>query len=236
MLAEGKAGRPALPAGRYVKYALGEILLVVVGILIALQVNNWNVNLRLRALEEQSLKNLKIDLALQKEIIQEQLDFEGEIMGAVDSCFMLLVAKMDVGTLDVLLERLSERKTFVENRVTFESLRSMGESSLITNADLRNEIVRYYQSLDYTRSVINNNNLLRVNSQFGTFVVNNVLGLRLDEEGNLDLNYKIGPEQRFTLKKQLEGRKYSSTNNVEKCHILMDRTRALIELIDIELK
>ena len=29
-------------AGRYLKYAVGEIVLVVIGILIALQVNNWN--------------------------------------------------------------------------------------------------------------------------------------------------------------------------------------------------
>ena len=28
--------------GKYYKYAIGEILLVVIGILIALQVNNWN--------------------------------------------------------------------------------------------------------------------------------------------------------------------------------------------------
>jgi hypothetical protein len=38
----GKTGKPALPAGRYFKYAIGEIILVVVGILIALQINNWN--------------------------------------------------------------------------------------------------------------------------------------------------------------------------------------------------
>mgnify|MGYP000731225644 CR=1 FL=1 len=28
--------------GRYLKYAIGEIILVVIGILIALQINNWN--------------------------------------------------------------------------------------------------------------------------------------------------------------------------------------------------
>ena len=28
--------------GKYIKYALGEILLVMIGILLALQVNNWN--------------------------------------------------------------------------------------------------------------------------------------------------------------------------------------------------
>jgi hypothetical protein len=30
--------------GKYIKYALGEIILVVIGILIALQINNWNEN------------------------------------------------------------------------------------------------------------------------------------------------------------------------------------------------
>lgn len=40
--AKATAGRPASPVGRYFKYAIGEILLVVIGILIALQINNWN--------------------------------------------------------------------------------------------------------------------------------------------------------------------------------------------------
>lgn len=31
---------------QYLKYALGEILLVVVGILIALQINNWNQSVK----------------------------------------------------------------------------------------------------------------------------------------------------------------------------------------------
>ncbi len=37
-----RTGRPASRTGRYFKYALGEIVLVVLGILIALQINNWN--------------------------------------------------------------------------------------------------------------------------------------------------------------------------------------------------
>jgi hypothetical protein len=41
---KNKTGKPALPVGRYFKYAIGEIVLVVIGILIALQINNWNEN------------------------------------------------------------------------------------------------------------------------------------------------------------------------------------------------
>ena len=33
--------------GKYLKYAIGEVVLVVFGILIALQINNWNVNLKI---------------------------------------------------------------------------------------------------------------------------------------------------------------------------------------------
>jgi hypothetical protein len=37
--------------GKYLKYAIGEIILVVIGILIALQINNWN-ELRKGGIEE----------------------------------------------------------------------------------------------------------------------------------------------------------------------------------------
>ncbi|MFC7357690.1 hypothetical protein ACFQO1_08330 [Jejudonia soesokkakensis] len=40
--------------GKYLKYAIGEIILVVIGILIALQINNWNQN-RLVSLEKEEL-------------------------------------------------------------------------------------------------------------------------------------------------------------------------------------
>ena len=40
--------------GKYLKYAIGEILLVVIGILLALQINNWNQN-RLNNIKEQSI-------------------------------------------------------------------------------------------------------------------------------------------------------------------------------------
>lgn len=55
LLSEGKTGK-------YLKYAVGEIILVVIGILIALQINNWNIN-------KQNTKAVSIGLtALHKEI------------------------------------------------------------------------------------------------------------------------------------------------------------------------
>ena len=45
-------------AFEYLKYAIGEILLVVIGILIALQVNNWNEDLKNQREAVAILKNL----------------------------------------------------------------------------------------------------------------------------------------------------------------------------------
>ena len=44
---------------KYLKYAVGEIVLVVIGILIALQINNWNENSKQRRIEQGYLVSLK---------------------------------------------------------------------------------------------------------------------------------------------------------------------------------
>ena len=54
---------------KYSRYAIGEIVLVVIGILIALQVNNWNEDKNIRKIEHKLLQELKADLA----VFDEQL-------------------------------------------------------------------------------------------------------------------------------------------------------------------
>ncbi len=48
--------------GRYLKYAIGEIMLVVIGILIALQINNWNENQKKFKIKQTYIDNLITDL------------------------------------------------------------------------------------------------------------------------------------------------------------------------------
>ena len=47
---------------KYARYAIGEIVLVVIGILIALQINNWNEERKNRIIENDTLSSLKEDL------------------------------------------------------------------------------------------------------------------------------------------------------------------------------
>ena len=48
--------------GKYFKYAIGEILLVVIGILIALQVNNWNTERKKQITQTNYLEEIKANL------------------------------------------------------------------------------------------------------------------------------------------------------------------------------
>ena len=48
--------------GKYLKYAIGEIVLVVIGILIALQINNWNEENKKKALMITNIKSIAEDI------------------------------------------------------------------------------------------------------------------------------------------------------------------------------
>lgn len=102
--------------GKYFKYAIGEILLVMVGILLALQVNNWNNN-RIDAKRETSyIKNIERDLNNQLKAIQLQIDFESEV---ADNCINALKPYMETNTLKmdsafaVALGSITTRRTFL---------------------------------------------------------------------------------------------------------------------------
>ena len=73
--------------GKYFKYAIGEIVLVVIGILIALSINNWNDERKNTDKRDTILSNLILDL--KKDIIafkkaeirnQKSIDFIGDFL------------------------------------------------------------------------------------------------------------------------------------------------------------
>ena len=68
LLSEGKTNK-------YLKYAIGEIALVVIGILIALQINNWNQNRLQKAQLNSILKSVKEDLITDTTVVAQVIKF-----------------------------------------------------------------------------------------------------------------------------------------------------------------
>jgi len=71
--------------GKYFKYAIGEIVLVVIGILIALQINNWNSNRIEKASDSQLIRALITDLKLKNEELSSDLEYGKSIIENTDN-------------------------------------------------------------------------------------------------------------------------------------------------------
>jgi hypothetical protein len=91
--------------GKYIQYALGEIILVVIGILIALQINNWNQNNQLKKLEHEYIMLLKEDLNLDIQHFSDQIDILSKDIQYVDNLFLMINdPKATPKTLDSLIK------------------------------------------------------------------------------------------------------------------------------------
>lgn len=60
---------------QYLAYAFGEIFLVMVGILLALEVNNWNEKNKLREYQESQLGNLSTEMVAMKAFLSTQIGY-----------------------------------------------------------------------------------------------------------------------------------------------------------------
>ncbi|MFN9326996.1 MAG: DUF6090 family protein, partial [Flavobacteriales bacterium] len=101
---------------RYLVYAAGEIILVVIGILIALQLNTWKADQRDRASEKVHLENLREDLNLQLEVIRTQMVHDSSMILRSDTAMGYFSGTLSLEELEHRLygsRKLGWRKTFV---------------------------------------------------------------------------------------------------------------------------
>ena len=128
---------------KYFKYAIGEIVLVVIGILIALQINNWNES-RKEALEEQ-----KILHAIEKgfefnkiEVNQNMEETSRTITGTSDvlQLFELTNDQLTSKKCDSLLRKMYAYSTFHPSDGALNDLISAGRLNIITNDTLKDHL------------------------------------------------------------------------------------------------
>ena len=139
------------------RYAVGEIAIIVIGILIAIALDNWNDARTGRRLEHEYLTRLEEDLRADTatfRLMDRAVKRKSSALSTVDST---LRHGMTRDTL-ALLQALISGSNFAWNQgrartATFEELQSTGNLRLIRDSELRAQIVRYYASVegDYER-------------------------------------------------------------------------------------
>lgn len=147
LLKEGKTTR-------YFKYAIGEIILVVIGILIALQINNWNQQSQNRKQEQQLLQQLLIEYNSNLHQINAKIFLRNE---GINSAIKLLSYRsldnqeIQYDSVNRHLSRLINRPTFDPELGVSTELINSGKLYILSNAELRNKISAFPSSLSELR-------------------------------------------------------------------------------------
>ena len=135
LLLEGKTGK-------YFKYAIGEILLVVIGILIALSINNWNENRKTASEEQLLLKDLQIDLQSNLEQLRGKQRYltllQSKTKILADDFLNKKLNQQMILKADTLVGLLQSRATFDPNEGIINELISSGKLRSFKNKKLRN--------------------------------------------------------------------------------------------------
>jgi hypothetical protein len=144
----------------YLRYAIGEIVLVVIGILIALQVNNLNQERKERILEADYYCRLLEDVNHDILELKNQLDIN-ELRIKSSNKFIHLLQQptfTQKEIMDAMLGSISKTTfTFKPSMATFEDLKSSGNLGLLKDLSIKNKLIAYYVKLDGLIDVIDVN-------------------------------------------------------------------------------
>lgn len=128
---------------KYLLYALGEIILVVIGILIALQINTWNEGRKNAANEAHILNEILNNLHEDESQIVNILERRTIAQNSVEKLLVILNSTlMDEEGLEEHVARFLTFERFYPLNNSFEMMKASG--LIVKNRSLRTAISRYY--------------------------------------------------------------------------------------------
>ena len=145
----------------YALYALGEIILVVIGILIALSINNWNEDRKTYLEENRILLSLKSDLSEAKKESGFQINREQDILKSIQIILTDSPEReqyFDHPKADSLFyDSFLSLQTTIPVIQTYSDLKSSGKVSLITNQQIKKLLTKLENSMIDLRFQVNDN-------------------------------------------------------------------------------
>ena len=156
-LPAGKAGKPM----KYARYAIGEIVLVVIGILIALQLNNLNEQSKIRKSIDNNLVILKQNLLEDLTQLENLKQIMITHIHSADSSMLQMKTLIPVdNSIKKFLLILVSKYMFSPNTNAIETITQSNEVPVLST-ELRTAILDYYALIERTkeRENISNSNL-----------------------------------------------------------------------------
>ena len=130
----------------YLLYASGEIVLVVVGILFALQIDNWNENRNIRKTEQLLLSNLKLEIEANQERLNEAMLYHAKSREGAKRILEIysgVKPSENSQEVDSLLALIQWAWTYDPSMGALNSIKMSGHLNSVQNAELRAMITNY---------------------------------------------------------------------------------------------
>lgn len=147
---------------QYLLYAISEIFLIVIGILIALQFNLWNENRNNKKKLATYYDRLIVDLKSNISDFDFMIKTDQTRLDKIKSFILLLYKKKNIDEIKELFTNDNDHIFVPINRDptsnTFEDLKSTGNLHLIEDITLKNQIINYYTEFDSRSKSLDNLN------------------------------------------------------------------------------
>ncbi|SDR91009.1 hypothetical protein SAMN04515667_0968 [Formosa sp. Hel1_31_208] len=229
--------------GKYLKYAVGEIVLVVIGILIALSINNWNENRLELNRESKLLKTLLKDLYIAETESVESINKDKE---DVNSFTYMLSGKDARETLinhpkiDSIFSKTiwGTVTTNIPIINSYNDIKSAGQIRLISNENIRSHFTALQTRLNRLERILQDRLSVQL-MNIDKFVLTemNFIGLLKGDSTNYNIDYGINNEYSTLFENQFVlnviGVKLQLTESViTNRSLVLEEIRVLINLIE----
>lgn len=129
---------------KYLLYAIGEIVLVVIGILIALQINNWNETRKIKKVEKEILNVLLEDLNSAKKYSNQYIINEQSYLDIIEKILHNDSLKAILKSNDKTIEYFNKSFWDFEIKIpvinTYSDLKNAGKIAIIQNDSIRDRL------------------------------------------------------------------------------------------------
>jgi hypothetical protein len=137
--------------GKYFKYAIGEIVLVMVGILLALQVNNWNEEKKQKIEEQELLTNLSVSFKSKLNELENKNTGRVENIKGINKLLYLISSPNETISEDEMYRILGDMHTWYyvnEEFSIIEMLFSSGKINTISNDSLKAQLISWPDKME----------------------------------------------------------------------------------------
>ena len=135
-------------ATKYMLYAIGEIALVVIGILIALQINNWNEWQKSRTKEKQTLEDVRATILSNNESLSRQIETISYYTSSGNRVYKWIKGEIHFDSISphAWQSAMMNGANLKLSTSGYEALKNNG-FDLLTNLELKKEIINLFENV-----------------------------------------------------------------------------------------